>query len=430
MRKFDYSFLNNGLLPANLVNLTSNIAALKTMAGVRKEEYTQIFTELEAVAKVQSIKSSNAIEGIVTSDERIAAIVNQNSAPLNHNEAEIAGYRDALNEIHLGYEYIDFRQSDILRLHEMMMSFAGYEYGGQYKTDDNVILEIDADGNRRVRFRPTPASETPKAMEQLELAYLDARSDANINQLLLIPCVIVIAGSLMKKPTIPVMIISSAVAVVIAMAIQGFSFSDCAASMVSGFKMEMLHTSVDLENIVEQIPNLLQRGGMSSMMNTALMAFCGFSFIGALTVCGSMELILERIMKHIHGTGQLITLTVALGVVMITVIGEATVTFLMIGGMFRPEYIKRGLESKNLSRSLEDSITVVEPLVPWSLAGVYMTSVLGVPTVQYAPWAVLCYTGVFFAILWGFTGFGIKKITKDSPAYEEYLQLSGKSAEE
>ena len=190
MRKFDYSFLNNGLLPANLVNLTSNIAALKTMAGVRKDEYTQIFTELEAVAKVQSIKSSNAIEGIVTSDERIAAIVNQNSAPLNHNEAEIAGYRDALNTIHLDYEHIDFRQSDILRLHEMMMSFAGYEYGGQYKTDDNVILEIDADGNRRVRFRPTPASETPKAMEQLELAYLDARSDANINQLLLIPCVI------------------------------------------------------------------------------------------------------------------------------------------------------------------------------------------------------------------------------------------------
>ena len=55
MRKFDYSFLNNGMLPANLVNLTANIAELKTMAGVRKEEYTQIFTELEAVARVQSV---------------------------------------------------------------------------------------------------------------------------------------------------------------------------------------------------------------------------------------------------------------------------------------------------------------------------------------------------------------------------------------
>lgn len=190
MRKFDYSFLNNGLLPARLVNLTSSIASLKTLAGVRKDEHAQIFTELEHVAKVQSIKSSNAIEGIVTSDERIAAIVNQNSAPLNHNEAEIAGYRDALNEIHLGYGHIDFRQHDILHLHEMMLSIAGYEFGGQYKTDDNVILEMDADGNRRVRFRPTSAKDTPKAMEQLELAYLAARDDANISQLLLIPCVI------------------------------------------------------------------------------------------------------------------------------------------------------------------------------------------------------------------------------------------------
>lgn len=190
MRKFDYSFLNNGLLPANLVNLTSGIVELKAMAGVRKDDYTQIFTELEAVAKIQSIKSSNAIEGIVTSDERIVEIVNQNSAPLNHNEAEIAGYRDALNNIHLEYKNIDFRLSDILRLHKMMMNYAGYEYGGKYKTDDNVILEIDANGNRQVRFRPIPASETSKAMEQLELAYMAARSDANINQLLLVPCVI------------------------------------------------------------------------------------------------------------------------------------------------------------------------------------------------------------------------------------------------
>ena len=190
MRKFDYSFLNNGLLPAKLVNLTATIYSLKTMAGTRKEEYEKIFTELEKIAKVQSVKSSNAIEGIVTSDERIKKIVNQNSEPLNHNESEIAGYRDALNEIHLGYEDIDFRENDILRLHEIMLSYSGYEFGGKYKSDDNVILEVDDEGNRKVRFRPTSAKETPKAMEQLILAYMDARSDSNINQLLLIPCVI------------------------------------------------------------------------------------------------------------------------------------------------------------------------------------------------------------------------------------------------
>lgn len=190
MRKFDYSFLNHGLLPAKLINLTSSIASLKTMAGVRKEEYAKVFTELEAVAKVQSVKSSNAIEGIVTSDERIAAIVNQDSAPLNHTEGEIAGYRDALNAIHLNHDNLDLRGTDILRLHETMMQTAGYEYGGQYKTGDNYIIEEDKEGNRKIRFKPTPASEVKEAMEQLELAYVVARNDSGINQLLLIPCVV------------------------------------------------------------------------------------------------------------------------------------------------------------------------------------------------------------------------------------------------
>lgn len=190
MRKFDYSFLDNGLLPANLINITGVIYSLKTGSEIRKDEFEKIFTELEKVAKVQSIKSSNAIEGIVTSDERIREIVNKSSEPLNHNEAEIAGYRDALNEIHLNYELIEFNENTILRLHEMMMSYSGDEYGGKYKDEDNVILEIDNEGNRKVRFRPTVASETPKAMEQLILAYLDARDNSNINKLLLIPCVI------------------------------------------------------------------------------------------------------------------------------------------------------------------------------------------------------------------------------------------------
>ena len=81
MKKFDYSFLDNGLLPANLINITGTIYSLKTGAKIRKDEYERIFTELEKIAVVQSVKSSNAIEGIVTSDERIEEIVNQNSKP-------------------------------------------------------------------------------------------------------------------------------------------------------------------------------------------------------------------------------------------------------------------------------------------------------------------------------------------------------------
>ncbi len=190
MHKFDYSFLDEGLLPASLVNITASISSLKTMEHFRKDAHQKIFTELEVLARVQSVKSSNAIEGIVTSDERIIQIVNQNSAPLNHSEAEIAGYRDALQIIHTGYEALPFSEQTVLSLHKTLLSATNYEFGGKYKAEDNIILEIDSNGNRRVRFAPVPASETGFAMQQLYFAYMDAASNANINRLLLIPSVI------------------------------------------------------------------------------------------------------------------------------------------------------------------------------------------------------------------------------------------------
>ena len=187
MKRFDYSFLEKGMLPAGLVNVVSAIVELRARESQLKENYPNVFTRLESIAKVQSVKGSNAIEGIITTDQRVNEIVNQNSAPLNHNEAEIAGYRDALNLIHENHNNLDIRERDILRLHEIMLSYAPVS-GGEYKQSDNVIMEVDAAGQRRVRFAPTPANETAAAMEQLVLAFMDARSNYNVNQLLLLPC--------------------------------------------------------------------------------------------------------------------------------------------------------------------------------------------------------------------------------------------------
>lgn len=190
MRKYDYSFLETGKLPANLVNIISNIYIMKTNNDFRKSKYANIYTELEKIAKVQSVKGSNAIEGILTTDERINAIVNGNSAPLNHDEQEIVGYRDALNIVHTTYQNRSLSESFLLSLHELMLRTSKPDVAGHYKDDDNVIIEVRKDGSRAIRFSPVPASETSKNMEQLFLAYMDARDNANINQLLLIPCVI------------------------------------------------------------------------------------------------------------------------------------------------------------------------------------------------------------------------------------------------
>jgi len=187
MKRFDYSFLEKGLLPTSFINIVSSIAELRARESQLKDNYRDVFIRLESIAKVQSIKGSNAIEGIVTSEQRINEIVNQNSAPLNHNEAEIAGYRDALNLIHENHDSLDIRERDIKQLHAIVLSYTSAK-GGIYKHNDNIIMEIDKVGQRRVRFSPTSASDTTIAMEQLVLAFVDARSNYRINQLLLIPC--------------------------------------------------------------------------------------------------------------------------------------------------------------------------------------------------------------------------------------------------
>jgi len=189
LKKFDYSFLENGMLPARIINHSVSIGVLREKEQELKEKYQTIFTKLESIAKLQSVKGSNAIEGIITTDSRIEAIVNQNSAPLNHAETEIAGYRDALNLVHENFRTIQITENEILNLHKIMLS-DNEIIGGKYKREDNAIIAIDAFGNRTIRFAPVPAIETPFAMEQLILAYMDARQNSNINQLFLIPCFI------------------------------------------------------------------------------------------------------------------------------------------------------------------------------------------------------------------------------------------------
>lgn len=190
MHIFDYSFLDNGSLPTGIISLTSTISALRAISGERRMHNQKVYTELESIARVQSVKSSNAIEGIITTDARIKEIVNGNSAPLNHNEQEIAGYRDALDEIHSNYSHMPLNEQTILHIHKTMFGMSDYSYGGQYKSEDNLIMEIGADGRRKVRFRPVSMNETKEAVEQLIYAYMDARDNPHVNQLLLIPCVI------------------------------------------------------------------------------------------------------------------------------------------------------------------------------------------------------------------------------------------------
>lgn len=245
------------------------------------------------------------------------------------------------------------------------------------------------------------------------------------NPLVLLPPVIVLYGSVRKKPTIPIMLLSSAVAIFNATVFQNFTLQQCFNAAISGFNLDMVNIAgFDAAALIEDIPRLLNRGGMTSMLSTVLIAFCAYGFAGTLAVTGSLDIVLNKLMKSVKSVGGLILSTIVSCITAVFVTSNGQLSILVPGEMFSQTYIKKGLQPKNLSRTLEDSATVVEPIVPWTAAGVYMATTLGVPTLSYLPWAIICYTGVIFALIWGFTGFGIAKIKEGDEYYDEYVKLN------
>jgi NhaC family Na+:H+ antiporter len=221
---------------------------------------------------------------------------------------------------------------------------------------------------------------------------------------LLLPPVITLYAAITKKPTIPGMVVSSLVAAILAMIYQGVPLIDAVDAMVHGYTAT---TGLEL------VDTLLTKGGMLNMMDVTLIALCAFAFAGITQKAGMLDVLLQHMTRFAHNTGRLVAATSLSSMAVAIMTGSSFLTLLIPGELFAPAFKRMGLAAKNLSRTLEDSGTVIVPIVPWSIAGVYMAGTLGVPTTEYAPFAFMCYTGVFFAWLYGFTGFAIAPKVRD-----------------
>lgn len=187
MHSFDYKVTPKHLLTPDIVNMLSSLHEFKGKQELFIKLEPDVLTALLDIAKIQSTKASNKIEGIYTSDERLEALVMEKAEPRNRSEAEIAGYREVLAIVHDSYEHITISPNNILQLHRILYSFNSSDAGGRFKNTDNVIAESDNHGQSRIRFTPVPAFQTPEAMEDLCREFNNAIDRAEYDPLLLIP---------------------------------------------------------------------------------------------------------------------------------------------------------------------------------------------------------------------------------------------------
>lgn len=191
MKQFDYSEKWKNLLTPKIVGYLTTIHEYRGEQRLIAERHADVLESLVEVAKIQSTESSNKIEGIYTSDERLRKIVLDKTMPKTRNEREIAGYRDVLNTIHENFPHIPIRDTFILQLHRDLYKFENAPNAGRFKSADNVIEEEDADGNKFVRFKPLPAWETPEAIINLCAAYNGTINKNEADPLLVMPMFII-----------------------------------------------------------------------------------------------------------------------------------------------------------------------------------------------------------------------------------------------
>jgi NhaC family Na+:H+ antiporter len=232
--------------------------------------------------------------------------------------------------------------------------------------------------------------------EAITLILQTLKKNFNFNVFLLLPLLVVFYFALTKKPTIPGMLLSSFVAAILAFIFQKASVTEVAAAMNTGFQS---HTGV------QQVDELLSKGGMMSMMETQLVAFTAFSFGGIMQSTGLLSVVLDRVMKFANKVWSLVLTTVGSSIISALITGSSYLSMIIPGELLSPIYKKKELAAKNLSRIIEESGGIIVPLIPWSMAGVYIKGTIGVSAFSYAPWAIMNYTAVLILIIFGFTKF-------------------------
>lgn len=236
--------------------------------------------------------------------------------------------------------------------------------------------------------------------ENVQLIASTLEKNFHFNLLLLLPIIIVFYYAFTKKPTIPGMMVSSLVATILAVIYQKTSLVSVAQAMNSGYAAQTGVTMVD---------GLLSRGGLMSMMETQLVAFAAFSFGGIMQKTGMLAAILEKIMKFAREVWSLVLTTIGTAILSALITGSSYLAMIIPAELLGEAYKKKGLAAKNLSRIIDEAGGIIVPLIPWSMAGVYVTGTLGVPVFSYLPWAFSNYLAVIILAIFGLTGVTMAK---------------------
>lgn len=185
MKSFEHGVLYETPISHAFLTAVRAVGEYKGRQGLYTQQFPEVLETLRRAAMVQSVESSNRIEGITAPAERIGDLVAHKTKPGDRSEQEIAGYRDILAEIHTNHSRLALSPRLILDWHRAIYRYTNGK-AGAWKSKDNAILEVRPDGRPVVRFRPVPALVAPEYMERLVSGFSQDLQEGRADPLLLI----------------------------------------------------------------------------------------------------------------------------------------------------------------------------------------------------------------------------------------------------
>jgi NhaC family Na+:H+ antiporter len=268
-----------------------------------------------------------------------------------------------------------------------------------YTTGPSYIISLILFGILGMRFAGTEIDQA-----SVNAIFTALTENFNINILLLLAPIIVITLVVLKVPALPGLFAGAVIGAIFAFIFQG-------ADLVS--VVDAMHYGVAYETGNEIVDSLVSGGGLDSMMWTVSLILSAMMFGGVMEKTGMLRTIAQGMLKFATNVGGLIATTVVTAIIMNIIAGDQYLAIVIPGRMYKEEYDKRGLHPKNLSRTLEDSATLTSPLVPWNSCGAYMIGTLGLTPWTYVPYCFLNIINPIIAIIYGYTGFSIEKVSKE-----------------
>lgn len=245
----------------------------------------------------------------------------------------------------------------------------------------------------------------------------------NFNVFLLIPLVIVLYGSIKKKPAIPVLMVAIVASFVLTGIFQNFTVADILQAFNSGFKLNMVDWYAYSQPVEGEIYILsyFERGGFWNFGNVVVIIITILFSVGVLKTIDAIPATMGTIFRKCKTRASVIVASIFTGFLLIATTANGSACSFLEYEIWGKKYDELNIDRRVLSRTAEDTGTLLEIFMPWTPAGIFVTTTLGVSVAQFGIWTIVNWITPIIAIILGLTGIGTYKKLSEKKLAEKQV---------